>query len=158
MISQSHAKNREICKIHGYDFLTCDSTCDLTDVPCSICDSLTAARRLDTIQNILRSLGLAQSFLKGWNSLIWRKREPTHTKLSGTNGLNAYLECSSSSSLSLPARRIALWYLKGSRANSGLLGTMCAMRYNTLSAKQQLQNPASKSNLILPAGGSLTNW
>ena len=45
-------------------FLNCESTCDLTDVPAPINDRKMDARHFDTIQDILRSLSLAQSLLK----------------------------------------------------------------------------------------------
>ena len=53
-------------------------------------DLKTDARRFDTIDNILRSLTIAQS-LKDRKTPIWRQREPTyimgHMRLSGTDGL-----------------------------------------------------------------------
>ena len=45
-------------------------------------------RLFDTIHDILRSLSLAQSLLKGRNSPNWRERAPTHLNLSGTEGLS----------------------------------------------------------------------
>ena len=59
-------------KIIALIVLICQRTCDLTDVP------------FDTIHDILRCLSLAQSLLERWNSPIWRMRELTHIKLSGT--------------------------------------------------------------------------
>ena len=40
----------------------------------------------------VRSLSLAQSLLKGANAPIWRQWEPTHMRLSGTEGLTTHLE------------------------------------------------------------------
>ena len=57
-------------------------------------DRKNAARPFDTIHDILRSLSLVNSLLKGRNAPIWRKRVPTHMRLSvtdGLNGLNAFL-------------------------------------------------------------------
>ena len=59
----------------------------LTDARGFIYYKETAARLFDTIQDILQPLSLAQSDLKGRNAPIWRQREPTHMRLSGTNGL-----------------------------------------------------------------------
>ena len=56
----------------GFYFFNCGSTCDLTDVPVSIYDRKTVDRPFHTIHDILQSLGLAQSLLKGRNALIWR--------------------------------------------------------------------------------------
>ena len=71
-------------------FYISDSTCDLTDVPASIYDRKTAARRFDIIDDLQRSLGLAQSFLKGRNASIWRKREQTLMILSDADGLAVF--------------------------------------------------------------------
>ena len=68
-------------------FLNSESAFDLIDVPGSIYDIKLTARRFDTINDILKSLSLAQSLLKGRNAPIWRQREPTHLRLSGTDGL-----------------------------------------------------------------------
>ena len=67
-------KKREICEINGTDFSNCESTCDLTDVPGAIYDWKSAARAFDTIHDILRSLSLVESLLKGKNAPIWRQR------------------------------------------------------------------------------------
>ena len=78
MTSQSRAircQSRKIVKsgkIMAQTFLNCVSTFDLTDVLGSIYDRKTAARPFDTIYDILRSLSVAQSLLKGQNSPIWR--------------------------------------------------------------------------------------
>ena len=45
------------------------------------------ARPFETIKDILRCLNLVQSLYKGRNAPIWRKREPTYMKLSGTDRL-----------------------------------------------------------------------
>ena len=50
--------------------LNCQRTIDLMDVP-SFYDRKTASRRFYTIHDILRSLRLVQSLLKGWNASIW---------------------------------------------------------------------------------------
>ena len=63
-------------------FLNCVSKFDLTDVLGSIYDRKTAARPFDTIYDILRSLSVAQSLLKGQNSRIWRV---------GNRGVNCHL-------------------------------------------------------------------
>ena len=78
-------------------FFNCKSKCDLTDVPGSIYDIKTVARRFRTIQDIQRSLSLAQSLLKGRNAPIWRKRGPTHMTLSRTDELNDILVAGSQS-------------------------------------------------------------
>ena len=78
MTSQSRAirrQSRKIVKsekIMAQTFLNCVSTFDLTDVLGSIYDRKTAARPFDTMYDILRSLSVAQSLLKGQNSPIWR--------------------------------------------------------------------------------------
>ena len=54
-------KNREICVIYVTNCF--ESMCAFTDVPASIYDRKT---------NILRSLSLVQSLLKGRNATIWR--------------------------------------------------------------------------------------
>ena len=53
-------------------FLNCESSSDSTDISASIYERKTAARPFDTIYDILRSLSLVQSLLKGRNALIWR--------------------------------------------------------------------------------------
>ena len=63
---------------------------DLTDVPASLHDRKTVARPFDTIHDILQCLSLVQSLLKDQNAPIWRKREPTRTGLSGSDGLNTF--------------------------------------------------------------------
>ena len=80
-------KKFKIYDIWAFDFLNCESTCDLTDVPASIYDRKMDARPFDTIRDILRCLSLVQSLLKGRNAPIWRMRAPTHMRLSGTEGL-----------------------------------------------------------------------
>ena len=92
MISQSReshyeSKNQAICDIIGLDFLICENQYDSKDFPAPINDRKTAARPFDTINEILRSLGLAQSLLKSRNAQIWRKREPLYLTLLGTHGL-----------------------------------------------------------------------
>ena len=78
MTSQSRAirsqsrKIVKLVKIMAQTFLNCESTSDLTDVPASRYDRKTAARPFDSIHDILRSISLAQSFLKGRNAPIWR--------------------------------------------------------------------------------------
>ena len=66
--------------------MNCESMRDLTDVPASIYDRKMDARPFDTIHDIL--LSLVESLLKGRNASIWRKREPTHMRLSGAHELN----------------------------------------------------------------------
>ena len=68
--------------------LNCENTCDLTYVTASIYDRKTAARHFETFHDILRSLSLVKSYLKGLNVPIWRKRAPKYMRLSGTDGLN----------------------------------------------------------------------
>ena len=63
-------KTREICDIRAFNFMNCGSTCDSTDVTAQISDRKMAARRFETIHNILRSLSLAESLLKGRNAPI----------------------------------------------------------------------------------------
>ena len=66
MTSQSRAirrQSRKIVKsekIMAQTFFNYEGTCDSTDVPASIYDRKTAARPFDTINDILRSLSLAQ--------------------------------------------------------------------------------------------------
>ena len=55
------ARSREICDIHAFDFLNCENTFDFTDVQAAIYDRKTVACRFTTINEILRSLSLAQS-------------------------------------------------------------------------------------------------
>ena len=95
MTSQSRAirsktKNREICDIRAFDLFYCESTCDLTEVKASIYDRKYAARPFDSIHDILRCVSLVQSLQKGRNAPIWRKREPTHLRPSGTDRLTEY--------------------------------------------------------------------
>ena len=71
MTSQSPEIRSKSLKIHGIDFLNCENDCDLKDVPSSIYDRKRAARRFDTIHDILISLSLAQSILQGRNAPIW---------------------------------------------------------------------------------------
>ena len=52
-------------------FLNSESTSDFTYVPAPMYDRKTTARTFDTIHDIIRSLSLAQSFLKGEMSQ-WR--------------------------------------------------------------------------------------
>ena len=59
----------------------------MTDVPALIHDRETAAGPFDTIYDILRSLSIAQSDLKGRNVPIWRQWEPRHMTQSGTDWL-----------------------------------------------------------------------
>ena len=44
----------------------------MTDLPASIYDKKTTARRFDTLNLILRSISFAQSLLKDQNGQIWR--------------------------------------------------------------------------------------
>ena len=50
------------------------------------------ARPFATIHDILRFLSLVQSLLKGGNAPIWRNREPTHIRLSGSDRLSDILK------------------------------------------------------------------
>ena len=47
-------KNREICDIRAFVFFKYEGRCNLIDVPGQIYDRKTAARRFDTIHDILR--------------------------------------------------------------------------------------------------------
>ena len=95
-ISQSRAirsqiqKNRGICDIHGTDFLSFESTSNLTDFPSSIYDIKSAAQPFDTIHDILRSLSLAKFLLKDRNASIWRieNREVKPLWRGGKEGLS----------------------------------------------------------------------
>ena len=84
----SKPKNHEVCEIRAIDFLDSESTWDSTDVQAPIYDRKTAAKPFYTTHEIIRSLSLVQSLHKGRNAPLWRKREPTHVRLSGTDGLN----------------------------------------------------------------------
>ena len=53
-------------------FFNNKTTYDLTNVPASVYDRKSAARPFDTIHEILKSHGLAQSLLKGQNAPIRR--------------------------------------------------------------------------------------
>ena len=44
--------------------------------------------RFESIKDILRYLSPAQSLLKGYNTSLWRQREQTHMRLTGTDELN----------------------------------------------------------------------
>ena len=79
----SKPTNREICKFRAFDFLNCESTFDLTDVPALIYDRLKGARPFDTIHEILRCLSLVQTPPRGRNAPIW----DCHVRLSGTDRL-----------------------------------------------------------------------
>ena len=93
MISHSRANrsaSQNIVKFMKYGpliYLNCDIICDLRDVPASIYDRKMDARAFDTVHEILRCLSLVKSLLEDRNAPIWRKREPTHMGLSGTDGL-----------------------------------------------------------------------
>ena len=84
-------KKCEIYENHGTILFNSESTCNWRDFLASIFDRKMDARPFDTIHDI-RCLSLAQSLLKRRNTSIWRKREPTHMRLSGTGGLNKMLE------------------------------------------------------------------
>ena len=88
----SKAKNREIWKIRALDFFKYKSTCDLTDVSASIDDRKRDDWPFDTIDDILWCLRLVQSLIKGRNALIWRKRKPTHMRLSETDRLSGIVD------------------------------------------------------------------
>ena len=81
MTSQSRVIRRQSRKIVKSEkimvqtFFKYESTCDSTDVLASMYDRKTAARSFDTIHDILRSLSLAQYFLKGRNANL-AHREP----------------------------------------------------------------------------------
>ena len=69
--SQKQKKNREICElreIRAFEFLNCETTCDLTDVTASIYDRKIDARRFDTTHAILRCF--VQSLFKDRNAPI----------------------------------------------------------------------------------------
>ena len=87
-LKKSVKTSGQIFDIRAFDFSNCESTCDLSDVPSSIYDRKIAARSFGNTHDILRCLSLVQSFLKDSNASICRKREPTHMRLSGTDGLN----------------------------------------------------------------------
>ena len=94
MTSHSRAirsQSRKIVKLVKFGpliSLNCKSMCDLTDVLASIYDRKMDARPFDTIHDILRCLCLVQSLLEARNAPIWRKRKPTHMRLSETDRLN----------------------------------------------------------------------
>ena len=100
MTSQSRAirrQSRKIVKsekIMAQTFFNYESTCDSTDLPASICDRKTAARPFDAIHDILKSLSLAQSLLKGQNTQVLRignrrvKRAILPDLVSGAPGIN----------------------------------------------------------------------
>ena len=73
-------------------FLNCENSSDLADVPASIYDKKTAARRFDIIHDVLRCLSLAKSLLKSRNIPILRQREPTQMALSETEGLKSSIQ------------------------------------------------------------------
>ena len=60
----SKSKNREIYEIMAETLLNRESKCDRTLVLASFYEIKIAARPVDTIQDILRSLSLAQTLLK----------------------------------------------------------------------------------------------
>ena len=62
-------------------FFNCESMYNLADVPAQIYDRKTAARRFDTIHDILPKCA--------YRNAPWRKRVPTHMRLSGTEGLKS---------------------------------------------------------------------
>ena len=73
-------------------FFNCEGTYDLTVVPAPIYYSKPMDRPFDTIRNVLKSLSHVQSLLKDRNAPICRQREPTHLRLSGTEGLTTKIE------------------------------------------------------------------
>ena len=77
----------EICDIRAFVFLNCEITCVLTDIQASIYDRKTAAQPFETIDKILRCLSLV--LLKDRDAPIWRKRELTHLRRSGTDNSKA---------------------------------------------------------------------
>ena len=79
-------------KVGPLIFLNYESTCDLTDVPALNYDRKMDARPFETIQDFLRCLSPVKSLLEDRNASIWRKREPTHLKLSGTDRLTLWFE------------------------------------------------------------------
>ena len=52
--------------------LNCERTYGLTEVPASIYDRKTDARRFDTIHDILRCRSPAESLVQGRNAPVWR--------------------------------------------------------------------------------------
>ena len=72
-------------------YLNCENTFDSTDVRASIYDRNNAARHFDTTHEIKRSLSLVKSLFKGRNAPIWRQRDQTHLRLSGTDWLKRKL-------------------------------------------------------------------
>ena len=64
----SKFKNLKLVKIMAQPFFICESTWNLTDGSPSIYDGKTAARPVDTIHDILRSLSPVQSLLEGRNA------------------------------------------------------------------------------------------
>ena len=58
----------------------------------SIYDIKMNAQPFDTIHDILRWLSLVQPLQEDRNAPIWRKREPTHMRLSRTDRLIANLQ------------------------------------------------------------------
>ena len=87
VIRSQNQKNHEICGIRTFDFLRSESKCDFTDVSAQIYDRKMDARPFDAIHDIVRCLSIVKSLLKGRNAPIWRKWEPTHMRLSGTERL-----------------------------------------------------------------------
>ena len=79
----------EIPNFTNFDFLTLRPDCARL-MPALIYDRKMDARPSDTTHDILWWLSLVQSLFKGRNVPIWRKREPTQMKLSGTDRLNSY--------------------------------------------------------------------
>ena len=71
----SQSKNREICDIRTFDSSNCESTFDTMAVSAKISERKIDARRFDSIHDILRSISLTQSLLKGRNTPIWRQQE-----------------------------------------------------------------------------------
>ena len=99
MIAQflaTHPQSQKIVifvKFEPLILFKCESTCDLTDFQASIYDRKIDARPFDTIHDILRCLSLVQFLLEDRNAPIWRKREPTHIRLSGSRASQTITIC-----------------------------------------------------------------
>ena len=110
MTSHSRANrsaSQNIVKFMKYGpliYLNCDIICDLRDVPASIYDRKMDARAFDTIYDIPRYLSRVRSLLEDRFAPIWRKREPTHIRLSGTDRLNKKLSSASSEKMGATGR------------------------------------------------------
>ena len=79
--------NQKIVIFGLLHFLNCKRMSDLKGIPASNYDRKTDIQPFGTIRDIQRCLSLVHSLFKGRNAPIWCKWEPTHLRLSGTDGL-----------------------------------------------------------------------